>query len=49
MSGDIAIRLSTAQLSELAERASTGNYMLVRAEDSTWVQVHPWVSGENDD
>jgi hypothetical protein len=39
---DVIIRLSIAHLRELMERASTGNYMLVQAEDGAWVQIHPF-------
>lgn len=49
MSDDVIIRLSTEQLAELVERATTGNYMLVQADDGRWVQVHPWIPGEPDE
>lgn len=40
----IALRLSTDQLRELIDRAPDENYMIVQAEDGTWVDIHPYMS-----
>lgn len=53
--GGMALRLSLDQLRELVGRASasrrssasgrpTGNYMIVRSEDGTWIEIHPYIS-----
>jgi hypothetical protein len=44
--GGMAVRLSVARLRELLDRAATGNYMIIQAEDGTWVELHPYVEDE---